>query len=170
MEMPQKVTDKDKAIKSYTAAVKQFNQKKYEEAKVSFENIIDKMGHVSDVRSKSGDYVRMCERILGGDQFTPRTKEDRYSLALYHYNNAEYEEAENLLKTAIKSSKDPYGLYLMSLILFGMDENEEAYKHLTQAIEADPSMKILAVNCSDLSEIHKTPEFMELIAEQGNNS
>ncbi len=163
--MAQKQTDKEKAIKKLTAAVKLFNQKKYDDAKNSFTEIIDSFPELADIVEKAKDYNEIIDSIQETVVQTPRDSEDKMELVVYHYNDGNYEEAERLLNLVLKSDKDPFGFYMLALTKLALKEQEEALKNLEKAIKLDNAYRINAFNDIAFSEMHKVPEFKELVTE-----
>lgn len=162
--MAQKTSERDKAIKSFTAAVKQFNSKKYPEAVEAFKKIAGGENVAPDIASKAVEYLQICDDIQAPAVSTPRTREAKFDYATIMFNDGELEKAEKAFGTIKENDLEGNELYLLALINFEKEEVEEGTRLLTLSIEKDPNNRIMALNNSDLSEIRKIPEIKELLA------
>jgi tetratricopeptide (TPR) repeat protein len=161
MEMTQKATAKDKLIKKLDTAMKQFNQKKMDEALASFSSLVKESEEFFDIAERSREYITIINELKSGKMTMPRSREEKYEFALIKYNEGDPETAEKAL-TAIKEKLEAKEEYLLALIYIELEDEEKGIEFLKKAFKSDPENRMLAYNNPDLSALRKNPDYKEI--------
>ncbi|MDA1236545.1 MAG: hypothetical protein O3A53_17305 [Acidobacteria bacterium] len=151
----------------YVEGVDLLNARKYSQAAVRFGKAIE--GPDVALRHSATVYLRICQQRMQSEP-APKTVEDRYNAAVAAINDRRLEDADQLLRLALK--QDPKGAHLhfalgVAATLSG--DITGAISSVERAIELDPQNRILALRDSDLAALRSSPEAASLFAAESDD-
>jgi tetratricopeptide (TPR) repeat protein len=146
----------------YAEGVDLLNQRKYSQAAARFTKATE--GPDAGLKHSATVYLRICQQRMQSEP-EPKTVEDRYNAAVAFLNDRRLEDADRLLRLALK--QDPKGAHLhfalgVAATLSG--NIADAVSSIEKAIELDPQNRILALRDSDLAALRSNPAAASLFA------
>jgi tetratricopeptide (TPR) repeat protein len=153
--------------KIYAEGVDLLNARKYSQAASRFSKAIE--GPDVALKHSATVYLRICEQRMQSEP-EPKTVEDRYNAAVAFINDRRLEDADRLLRLALK--QDPKGAHLhfalgVAATLSG--DIPAAISSIERAIELDPQSRILAQRDSDLAALRSNPAAARLFASDSDD-
>ncbi len=150
--------------KIYAEGVDLLNARKYSQAATRFSKAIE--GPDVALKHSATVYLRICQQRMQSEP-EPKTVEDRYNAAVASINDRRLEDADRLLRLALK--QDPKGAHLhfalgVAATLAG--DIPGAISSIERAIELDPQNRILALRDSDLSGLRSNPAAASLFSNE----
>lgn len=153
--------------KIYSEGVDLLNERKYSQAATRFNKAVD--GPDAGLRHSATVYLRICQQRMQSEP-EPKTAEDRYNAAVACINDRRLEEADRLLRLALK--QDPKGAHLhfalgVAATLAG--DISGAVSSIERAIELDPQNRNLAMRDSDLAALRSNPAAAALFSNESDD-
>jgi len=153
--------------KIYAEGVDLLNARKYSQAATRFSKAIE--GPDVALKHSATVYLRICQQRMQSEP-EPKTAEDRYNAAVASINDRRLEDADRLLRLALK--QDPKGAHLhfalgVAATLSG--DIPGAISSIERAIELDPQNRILALRDSDLAALRSNPAAAALFSNESND-
>lgn len=151
----------------YAEGVDLLNERKYSQAAARFSKAME--GPDGALKHSAAVYLRICQQRMQSDP-EPKTVEDRYNAAVALINNRRLDEADRLLRLALK--QDPKGAHLhfalgVAATLSG--DIAGAVSSIARAIELDPQSRLLAQRDSDLAALRTNPAAAGLFSGNSND-
>lgn len=151
----------------YAEGVDLLNARKYSQAATRFSKAME--GPDAALRHSATVYLRICQQRMQSDP-EPKTAEDRYNVAVALINDRRLEDADRLLRLALK--QEPKGAHLhfalgVTATLAG--DISSAISSIERAIELDPQSRILAMRDSDLAALRSNPAAAALFSNESND-
>jgi tetratricopeptide (TPR) repeat protein len=151
----------------YAEGVDLLNARKYSQAATRFSKAME--GPDTGLRHSASVYLRICQQRMQSEP-EPKTVEDRYNAAVASINDRRLEDADRLLRLALK--QDPKAAHLhfalgVTATLTG--DISGAISSLERAIELDPQSRILAMRDSDLAALRSNPAAAALFSNESND-
>lgn len=151
----------------YAEGVDLLNARKYSQAAARFSKAVE--GPDAALKHSATVYLRICQQRMQSEP-EPKTVEDRYNAAVAFINDRRLEDADRLLRLALK--QDPKGAHLhfalgVAATLSG--DIAGAVSSLERAIELDPQNRILALRDSDLAALRSNPEAASLFSNEADD-
>ena len=151
----------------YAEGVDLLNARKYSQAASRFNKALE--GPDAGLRHSATVYLRICQQRMQSEP-EPKTVEDRYNAAVALINDRRLEDADRLLRLALK--QDPKGAHLhfalgVAATLSG--DIAGAISSIERAIELDPQSRILALRDSDLAALRSNPAAATLFSNESND-
>jgi Tfp pilus assembly protein PilF len=148
----------------YAEGVDLLNARKYSQAATRFNKAIE--GPDAGLKHSATVYLRICQQRTQSEP-EPKTVEDRYNAAVAFINDRRLEDADRLLRLALK--QDPKGAHLhfalgVAATLSG--DIAGAMNSIERAIELDPQNRILASRDSDLAALRSDPAAASLFSNE----
>lgn len=146
----------------YAEGVDLLNERKYSQAAARFNKAME--GPDVALKHSATVYLRICQQRMQSDP-EPKTVEDRYNAAVAFINDRRLEDADRLLRLALK--QDPKGAHLhfalgVAATLSG--DIAGAVSSIGRAIELDPQNRLLAQRDSDLAALRNNPAAARLFS------
>ena len=153
--------------KIYEEGVDLLNARKYSQAATRFSKAME--GPDGALKHSATVYLRICQQRMQSEP-EPKTAEDRYNAAVASINDRRLEDADRLLRLALK--QDPKGAHLhfalgVAATLSG--DIPGAISSIERAIELDPQNRILALRDSDLAALRSNPAAAALFSNDSND-
>lgn len=151
----------------YAEGVDLLNARKYSQAAVRFNKAME--GPDVALKHSATVYLRICQQRMQSEP-EPKTVEDRYNAAVAFINDRRLEDADRLLRLALK--QDPKGAHLhfalgVAATLSG--DIAGAVSSIERAIELDPQNRILALRDSDLAALRSNPAAAGLFSNESDD-
>jgi Tfp pilus assembly protein PilF len=139
----------------YAEGVDLLNARKYSQAATRFNKAME--GPDVALKHSATVYLRICQQRMQSEP-EPKTVEDRYNAAVASINDRRLEDADRLLRLALK--QDPKGAHLhfaLGIAATLSGDIAGAISSIERAIELDPQNRILALRDSDLAGLRSNP-------------
>jgi tetratricopeptide (TPR) repeat protein len=154
----------EKALKELERGMSHLHKQDYAEALGRFQTIVDSFQQEKELVDRAQVYVRICKTMLEKKPSQPRRPEDYFYLGVMKANDADYEEAVNLLGRALEADpKDEKTHYVLASTLALKGDRQDALKHLRQAVDLNATNRIYARNDPDFEPLHDDETFQNLI-------
>jgi len=155
-----KKSDYEKALTSYSQAVKAFRRGNYEKASELLKNFLEKYSEERELADRAHIYLSICEARQKKERISLKSFDDYYNYSVYKINQGDYQEALKLLEKAHHMRpKEGKVLYLMADVYCLMDKKDECFEYLKKAIQLDKFFSILAQNEGDFESIREDKKF-----------
>ena len=161
----------EKALKELERGVNHLHRQNYSEALAHFQTIVETSSQEQDKEliDRAQVYVRICKGMLERKTTQPRKPEDLFYMGVIRANEANYEEAVDLLGRALQSNpKDERVHYVLASTLALKGERPEAIRHLKEAIDLNATNRVYAMNDPDFEPIRDDEGFQNLIHPEEN--
>lgn len=150
----------EKALASYSQAMKSFHKGDYKKADELFKAFLDKHGTERELIDRAQIYLTVSEERQSKEKVPLKTFDDFYQYGVFKTNHGDYEEALKLLEKAREMKpKEGKILYLMADIYCLKGNNEKCLDHLKKAIQLDKYFSILARNERDFESLWEDKKF-----------
>ncbi|NIM60024.1 MAG: tetratricopeptide repeat protein [Candidatus Aminicenantes bacterium] len=150
----------EKALSSYSQAMKSFHKGDYKKADELFKVFIDKHGSERELVDRAQIYLNVSEARQSKEKVPLKTFDDFYQYGLFKTNQGDYGEALKLLEKAREMKpKEGKILYLMADIYCLKGDIEKCLEHLKKAIQLDKYFSILARNERDFEPLWEDKKF-----------
>jgi tetratricopeptide (TPR) repeat protein len=153
--------------KIYAEGVDLLNARKYSQAASRFSKAME--GPDAALKHSATVYLRICQQRLQSEP-EPKTVEDRYNAAVAAINDRRLEDADRLLRLALK--QDPKGAHLHFALGVAASLSGDiagAVSSVERAIELDPQNRIWALRDSDLAALRNNPAAASLFSSEPND-
>lgn len=154
------------ALRAFEHAVRVFNRRRFEDAKVMFENLLAKYPGDVEVVARSQMYIQVCKQKLTTEHrpTTPRNADELYDRGVFALNIGDFTQARAFFEKALRLRPDePHLLYSLAATLAQTGSHEQALDYLKRSIQMQPRFRSQAYNDSDFSELRNNRQFLELI-------
>lgn len=152
------------AVDDFTAALKVFQKGDLAGAMSLLKAVLERYPREREVADRARTYLTVCERSLQPRSPRLLEAEDFYNHGIFLLNQEELEEASKMFAEVL--SLDPgseRALYAQACVYARSGEREKALAALRQAIEANPSNRVLASNDDDFEPLREDAEFSSLL-------
>ncbi len=143
------------------------NERKYAQAAARFTKAME--GPDVALKHSATVYLKICQQRIQTEP-EPKSVEDRYNAAVAFINDRRLEDADRLLRLALK--RDPKGAHLhFALGVAGTLSGDipGAVSSIGRAIELDPQNRILALRDSDLAALRSNPAAASLFSNESSD-
>ena len=149
-----------KALVSYSQAMKSFNKRDFDKAKELLGQFIDKFASEREFVDRAKIYLSICEARQESDEITLKTTDDFCQFGVYKLNQGDYEEALKALTKALeKKPKEGKIVYLLANVYCRMGKTDKCLERLKEAVKLDRYFGILAQNEMDFGELKEDKKF-----------
>jgi len=154
-------------IERYEEALKLFSEKKVEEARDRFLEILKDESISMPVRDRSRIYYLRCESLLNPVDYKPETFEDFIDFAVYYLNLDELDLSLKYIKEAEKIKSESDLIYYLYAILKAKEKDfKESVSFLERAISLNEKNKIFAKNDPDFEVMYEYKPFLDLVEDE----
>ncbi len=154
------------ALRAFEHAVRVFNRRRFEDAKVMFENLLVKYPGEVEIVARAQMYIQVCNQKLTTEHrpTTPRNADELYDRGVFALNIGDFTQARTFFEKALRLRPDePHLLYSLAATLAQTGSHEQALDYLKRSIQIQPRFRSQAYNDSDFSELRNNKQFLELI-------
>ena len=139
-----------------------FNQNHFARARGIFERLTE--DRARELAERARVYVNICEQRLARTSPQLKTAEDLYNHGVGLANQGNPEEAEQVLRKALKLAPQADYIYYAIATTYALRENVEgALEYLLKAIELNERNRYQAQNDADFANLLEDPRFTELL-------
>lgn len=150
------------AVQNYEAGLRALQEHKFEKAKASLQKVLG--GPDKALSDRAQLHILTCDKHLDRPPLHFKTTEEHFDFAISLMNAGDYvvarEHFDKLLKQEAKSDYILYGLAALNCLTGHV---EESLKTLSEAIQANPSLRFQARNDTDFQNLAEDPRFTELL-------
>lgn len=152
------------AMRAFEHAVRVFNRRLFEDAKVMFESLLDKFPREAEIAARTQMYLQVCNQKLANSPSAPRNADDLYDRGVYALNLGDFSQAKNFFEKALRIKPDePHLLYSLAATHAQTGSHDQALDYLKRTIQLQPRYKSQALNDSDFTELRENKQFLELL-------
>ncbi|HKQ77113.1 MAG TPA: tetratricopeptide repeat protein [Blastocatellia bacterium] len=154
------------ALRAFEHAVKVFNRRRFEDAKVMFESVQLKFPGDLEIVARAQMYIQVCTQKLEHEVKTaqPRNAEELYDHGVFALNIGDFTQARVFFEKALRLHPDaPHLLYSLAATHAQTGSHEEALNYLKQSIQVQPRFRSQAYNDNDFSGLRDNRQFLELV-------
>ncbi len=152
------------ALRAFEHAVKVFNRRHFEDAKIMFENLLAKFPAEAEIIARAQMYLQVCNQKLSHTQITPRNADELYDRGVYALNLGDFSQAKNFFEKALRLKPDePHLLYSLAATHAQTGAMDQALDYLQRTIQLQPRYRTQALNDSDFSGLRENKQFLELL-------
>jgi len=146
----------------YAEGVDLLNARKYSQAAIRFGKAIE--GPDVALKHSATVCLRICQQRMQSEP-EPKTVEDRYNAAVVAINDRRLDDADRLLRLALKQNPNGAHLHFALAVTATLSGDiADAISSLERAIELDPQNRILALRDGDLAALRSNPAAANLFA------
>jgi tetratricopeptide (TPR) repeat protein len=150
------------AVENYAAALKAFQERKFERAKGLLQKVID--GPSTELADRASVHMKLCHQQMARAATAFKTPEEHYDFAVSLMNHGKYDDARNHLEKILKQNpKADYAHYGLAVLDCLTSKVEDSLRHLDEAIRLNPALRFQARNDSDFHNLADDPRFTELL-------
>jgi tetratricopeptide (TPR) repeat protein len=155
-----KIDSYEKALLSFSQAVKALRKGDCKKAVESFEAMIEKYPTEKELVDRAKTYIKICQEGTKKETYPLKTFDDYYEYGVYKMNRGELKEALELFQKALeKNPSQAKILYLLAATYQLMKETDQSLEFLKKAIQKDKYFKILAQNDQDFEPLREDKKF-----------
>jgi tetratricopeptide (TPR) repeat protein len=156
------MADQDPSLQSYESALKLMHDRKFDRAKVAFEDLLPNAPqHIAD---RIRVHLSACKAKLNESKSTPKSAEEQFDYAVILMNEGRVEDARTYLEKLIKGSPEAdFAYYGLAVLSCQSNKAEDALRNLQRAIELNPRNRLQARNDTDFQNMADDPRFTELL-------
>ncbi|MFZ4986805.1 MAG: TPR end-of-group domain-containing protein [Blastocatellia bacterium] len=152
------------AVKVFEQAVKVFNKRQFDEAKVLFENLLAKYPQEFEILARVNTYLRVCNQRLARSVGSPRNADELYDRGVFALNTGDYEQAKVNFEQALLIRPDEgYIIYSLAATLLQLGDIDQTLEYLQRAIQLQPRLRGQVLNDPDFSELRENRQFLLLM-------
>ncbi len=152
------------ALKVFEQAVKVFNRRQFEEAKVLLENLITRYPHEVEILARVNTYLHVCNQRLAHAQNLPRNAEELYDRGVFALNTGDFVLARSYFEKALRIKPDePHIIYSLAATLVQLGEIEAGLDCLRRSIKLHPRFRTQALNDADFTDLRENRQFLALL-------
>jgi tetratricopeptide (TPR) repeat protein len=154
------------ALRAFEQAVKVFNRRHFEEARMLFENLLVKFPGDFEIVARSQMYIQVCKQKMAPETrpVTPRDADELYDRGVFALNIGDFTQARAFFEKALRLQPDePHLLYSLAATHAQSGSHEEALDYLKRSIQIQPRLRSQAYNDADFSVLRDNKQFLELI-------
>jgi len=146
----------------YAEGVNLLNERKYSQAATRFTKAME--GPDVALKHSATVYLRICQQRMQSEP-EPKTVEDRYNAAVAFINDRRLEDADRLLRLALKQEPKAAHLHFALGVAATLSGDiPGAISSIERAIELDPQSRLLALRDSDLAALRSNPAAASLFS------
>lgn len=150
------------AVESYQNGLKAMQERKFDKAKAAFQKVVS--AGTRELADRANVFLNTCNQHLAKPSTSFKTPEEHYDYAISLMNVGDYVVAREHLDKIIKQAPSAdYAWYGLSVLNCLTGHQEDALKHLSEAIRLNPRYRFQARNDSDFRTLADDPRFTELI-------
>ena len=150
------------AVGNYEAGLRLMQERKFERARAVFQKVA--AGPSKELAERVAVHLNAIQQALARTSTTFKSPEEHYDYAVALMNQGDYDGArEHLEKMAKQQPKADYVQYGLAALNALQGRQEEAMKHMMDAIRLNPSNRIQARNDNDFQNLLDDPRFTELL-------
>jgi len=154
----------EKALDSYSRAIKAFRKMNYEKSSELLDSFIKTYDSEKELVNRAKIYLAICQERMKKEVIPLKTFDDYYQYSVYKINQGDYEEAVELLKKALEiNPNEGKVFYLLADAYCLMGKTEECLDNLKKAIRIDKFFAILAQNERDFESIKNDKKFKLIV-------
>ena len=154
----------EKALKEFERGVGLLQKQSYSEARERFQTIVGSFPQEKELTDRANVYLRICQNLLERREPQPRKPEDFFYYGVLRANEANFDEAVQLLEKALQATpRDEKVHYVLASTLASKGDRREALEHLKEAIELNATNRIHARNDPDFENLRDDENFQNLI-------
>lgn len=152
------------ALRAFEHAVRVFNRRHFEDAKIMFENLLTKFPSEAEIIARTQMYLQVCKQKLSHAQIMPRNADELYDRGVYALNLGDFSQAKNFFEKALRLKPDePHLLYSLAAAHAQTGSMDQALDYLRRTIQLQPRYRTQALNDSDFSDLRENKQFLELL-------
>jgi hypothetical protein len=152
------------ALKVFEQAVKVFNRRQFEEAKVLLENLIARYPHEVEILARVNTYLHVCNQRLAHTQNLPRNAEELYDRGVFALNTGDFVLARSYFEKALRIKPDePHIIYSLAATLVQLGEIEAGLDCLRRSIKLHPRFRTQALNDAEFTDLRENRQFLALL-------
>lgn len=152
------------ALRAFEHAVRVFNRRHFEDAKIMFENLLTKFPSETEIIARTQMYLQVCKQKLSHAQIMPRNADELYDRGVYALNLGDFSQAKNFFEKALRLKPDePHLLYSLAAAHAQTGSMDQALDYLRRTIQLQPRYRTQALNDSDFSDLRENKQFLELL-------
>ena len=150
------------AVEQYEAAVRLFQEHKYEKAKTMFEKVM--AGPSAELADRARVHLNACIQRLERRSAPIRSPEDHYNVAVAMINSGRLDDAEQHLNRALKlNPRAGHVYYALAAVQSLKSDIDGALDNLKTAIDLEPKNRYLARNDRDFTALAEDPRFADWV-------
>ncbi len=154
------------ALRAFDQAVKVFNRRRFDDAKMMFENLLEKFPGDFEIVARAQMYIQVCKQKMENDHrpTTPRNADELYDRGVFALNIGDFTQARAFFEKALRLRPDePHLLYSLAATHAQTGAHDQALDYLKRSIQMQPRLRSQAYNDSDFSGLRDNKHFLELI-------
>jgi tetratricopeptide (TPR) repeat protein len=154
-----------KALASFSEAMKDFRKSKWDKAVEQFQSFIEKFSVERDLASRARTYLAIAEERLKEPREipVPKSVEDFVSAAVYKMNGGSNDEALKFVEKGLKTYPDDARILFLQADLFCRSGRlDDALDSLGKAVKGEKSFRILAQNEIDFAPLWEDKRFKSI--------
>lgn len=156
--------DEAAALAAFERAHKEFARGRFSEARLLFQNLIQKHVGVSEVTARARTYLAVAESRLQTSKPSLRDAEDLYDRGVIELNRGSYVDAQEMFERALKGNPEAAHIhYGLAAAQARLGSSEAALQSLEHAFELQPFLRSRAQHDPDLAVLRSAPDFERLI-------
>jgi tetratricopeptide (TPR) repeat protein len=154
--------EQDPSLLSYESALKLMHDRKFDRAKVAFEDLLPNAPqHIAD---RIRVHLTACRARLNDSQPVPKSAEEQYDYAVILMNKGRLDDARAHLEKLVKGWPEAdFAYYGLAVLSCQSNKSEDALRNLQRAIELNPRNRLQARNDTDFQNMADDPRFTELL-------
>ena len=150
------------AVQNYETGLRLMQERKFERAKAVFQKVA--AGPSKELAERVAVHLNAIQQALARTTTSFKSAEEHYDYAVALINQGDYDGArEHLEKMAKQQPKADYVWYGLAALNALQGRQEEAMKHMIEAIRLNPANRIQARNDNDFQNFLDDPRFTELL-------
>lgn len=157
------IKDYQKALSSFSKAMKYFHKGDFDKAKPALEDFIKSHSEEKELLDRARLYLDIIQARGEKESIPLKSFDDYYQQGIFLLNQGRYEEALDLFKKANKKkAKQAKVYYALASAFCLMDDKDKCIANLRKAKELDEFYGILAQNETDFDVFREDEEFNSL--------
>jgi tetratricopeptide (TPR) repeat protein len=156
--------DEAAALAAFERAHKEFARGRFNEARLLFQNLIEKHAGVAEVTARARTYLAIAESRLQAPTISLRDADDLYDRGVIELNRGAFVEAQEMFERALKGNPEGAHIhYGLAAAQARLGATEAALRSLERAFAIQPFLRSRAQHDPDLAPLRASPEFEELV-------
>jgi tetratricopeptide (TPR) repeat protein len=152
------------ALAAFEVAVNALQRHDYGTAAGRFRALLTGFPQERPLLDRVRVYLDLCERELRQAPASPRTAEERLTLATAALNNGDDRTAERLAREVLADEPDhDLALYLLAAVRARQGDATAALRHLRHALQVSPDVQAQARHDTDFDLLKENEEFRQLL-------
>lgn len=149
----------------YEEALTLLYEKKYKKANQRLSHIVNKFPQELEVIARVKSLLKVCEKNMRVEEKQPQTGEEVFHQGVACHNAGKSDEALDCFSRALKLTKKEkdHIHYALAATEASLGNNENALRHLREAIQIRQENRFFANNDPDFEPLHENEQFEELL-------